>query len=90
VDIDITFIGVDGIDIVNGVTAAHPDEAAVNAAMVREARQSIVVADHTKLGKSAVSCICPLQDLDLIITDTGASDEDIAPFLKKKVAVSRS
>ena len=90
VDIDVAFIGVDGIDIGHGVTAAHPDEAAVNAAMFRRSRRSVVVADHTKLGKTAVSIICSLHAVDLIITDTGASDEDIAPYLKKKVAIIRS
>jgi len=90
IDIDIAFIGTDGIDIARGVTAAHPDEAEVNAAMFRQSSRSVVVADHTKLGKVAVSVICSLHAVDLIITDTGASDEDIAPFLKKKSAILRA
>jgi len=89
IDIDIAFIGTDGIDVAHGVTAAHPDEAKVNAAMFRHSRRSVVVADHTKLGKTAMSVICSLPAVDLIITDTGATDEDIEPFLKKKVDISR-
>jgi DeoR family transcriptional regulator of aga operon len=89
-EIDIAFIGVDGIDVEHGVTAAHPDEADVNAAMIRHAHRRVVVADHTKLGKTAMSLICPLHAVDMIVTDTGATDEAVAPFLKTKSVIVRA
>jgi len=87
IDIDIAFIGVDGIDPKAGLTAAHPDEADVNAAMIRKARRKVVVADHSKLGKTAPASICSLQYVDLIVTDTGAADDILAPFRAKKISI---
>ena len=86
-EIDIAFVGVDGIDAQAGLTAAHPDEADVNAVMIRQARRKVVVADHTKLGKSAGAFICPVRNVNLIVTDTGASNEAIASLRTGSVAV---
>jgi len=89
-DIDIAFIGVDGVDVAHGVTAAHPDEAAVNAAMVAKARRRVVVADHTKLGKSAAYPLCGLDVVDMIVTDTGANDDVVALLVEAGVNVVRA
>jgi DeoR/GlpR family transcriptional regulator of sugar metabolism len=86
---DKAFIGVNGIDAEHGATAYHPDEAALNSTMVRQSREKIVVADHTKLGVLATHLICPLKEISLIITDTDATDESIAPFTPKGIAVRR-
>jgi DeoR family transcriptional regulator of aga operon len=86
-EIDIAFIGVDGIDPKSGITAAHPDEADVNSAMIRQARRKVAVSDHSKLGKTAESFICPLHAIDLIVTDTGASDEALASIRARKISI---
>ncbi|BDI32796.1 GntR family transcriptional regulator [Capsulimonas corticalis] len=89
-EIDITFVGVDGIEPKSGLTANHPDEADVNAAMIRQARRKVVVADHSKLGRTADAFVCPLHAVDLIITDTGATDEALAPFRSKKISIQQA
>jgi len=88
-EIDIAFIGVDGLSVA-GVTSAHPDEAAVNAAMIAKARRRVVVADHTKLGKSAAYPLCPLDVVDLIVTDTGANDDVVAALVAAGVDIVRA
>ena len=47
---DKAFIGVDGIHPDHGLTTNCPDQAPVHRAMIRQARQRIVVADHSKIG----------------------------------------
>ena len=47
---DKAFIGACGVDVLRGVTTIEPDEAAVFRAMVRQAKQVIVVADSSKIG----------------------------------------
>jgi DeoR family transcriptional regulator, aga operon transcriptional repressor len=37
----------------------------------------IVVCDSSKLGRSALSSICPLSEIDDLITDVGASAEQL-------------
>jgi DeoR family transcriptional regulator of aga operon len=87
--VDRAFIGVNGIDSRQGLTCHNPDEAEMNHIIVRHSKQRIVVADHTKLGLVATHQICPVTAVHLLITDTGASDKAIAPFLQKGIEVRR-
>ncbi len=83
------FIGADGVDASWGVTCFSPDEAALNGTMVKHAQRKIVVADHSKFGAVAGWRICQCSEIDLLITDTGATDEMIAPFEAVGIRVVR-
>lgn len=83
------FIGADGIDAKSGATCYSPEEAYVNSAMVRHARRKIAVVDHTKFGKIAGWRICQTSELDLLVTDSGATDEMLAPFEKVHLQITR-
>src|SRR5829696_10501359 len=81
--VDKVFMGVDGIHIEHGLTTNYPDQATIHRAMMRQARQKIVVADHRKIGAIASALICPIDGVDTLITDRGASHESVAPFVAK-------
>jgi DeoR family transcriptional regulator of aga operon len=83
------FIGADGIDAKCGVSCYSPDEAQLNSAMVKRAQRKVAVVDHSKFGVVAGWRICPTSELDIIITDTGATDEMIAPFERAQIQVNR-
>lgn len=83
------FIGADGVDSKQGVTCFSPDESQLNSTMVRHAQRKIAVVDHSKFGVVAGWRICPTSELDLLITDSGATDEMIEPFEKARVQVMR-
>jgi DeoR family transcriptional regulator of aga operon len=83
------FIGADGIDPAWGVTCFSPDEAALNGTMVKHAQRKIAVVDHSKFGAVAGWRICPVSDLDVLITDNAASDEMIQPFEERGIQVLR-
>jgi len=83
------FVGADGIDAEWGVSCYSSDEAELNAAMVRRARRHIAVVDHTKLGVVGDWRICEAGTLKKLITDTGATDEMIAPFQNLGIEVIR-
>jgi DeoR family transcriptional regulator of aga operon len=87
--VDKVFIAVNGLHAGRGLTAGHPDEATANRAMIRQARQKIVVADHSKLGKVACALICPAGEVDVLITDTGAAESAVAPFRRMGIEVRR-
>src|SRR5438046_1308621 len=78
--VDKVFIGVDGIHCEHGLTTNYPDQAAIHRAMMRQARQRIVVADHRKIGLIGTSLIWPPTDYDILITDKTSTEEAIAPF----------
>ena len=88
--VDKVFIGVDGIHIEHGLTTNYPEQATIHRAMMRQARQRIVVADHRKIGAIGTALIWPAEDIDILITDKGATDEDIAPFVAKGIVVRRA
>ena len=88
--VDKAFIGVNGVDPVRGLTCFNPDEAELYRAMVKQAHQSIIVADHSKLSVVATHQICPLEEVDMMITDAAVSDEAIAPYIERGIEVRRA
>jgi DeoR family transcriptional regulator, aga operon transcriptional repressor len=75
-NVDVMFLGVDGVTAA-GVTTHDEIEAQTNRKMVERAARVIVVCDSSKLGRSALSSICPLAEIDELITDVGASAEQL-------------
>jgi len=83
------FIGVDGIDSQYGLTTTNALEATLNQRMILSAMNVIVLADHTKFGRHGFSRICGLDKIDMVISDTGVSDEQVKEFEEKGVKVVR-
>jgi DeoR family transcriptional regulator of aga operon len=87
--LDRLFLNVVGLHPERGCTTMEQDEALTFRAMVRQSREVIVVADSSKLGRISPSLICPITDIHTLVTDTGASEEQLAPFLERNVKVIR-
>lgn len=86
-NIDVAFVGVDGVDPVAGCTTHNDSEALTNAALVEQAARVIVVADSTKLGQVKFAPICEINAVDLLITDGEATEHQVAAFEKADVEV---
>lgn len=84
---DKVFIGVTGVDTEHGATTIEADEAAVFRTMSRRAKQVIVVADSSKVGMISPSVICPVNDIDILITDDGISQDVVKTFERCDVRV---
>ena len=84
---DKVFLGVCGVDPARGATTMEPEEAAVFRAMSRRARQVVVVADSSKVGKASSAVICPVNEIDILITDDGVSKEAVEAFRRFQVEV---
>jgi DeoR family transcriptional regulator of aga operon len=87
--VDLLFVGVNGIDAEQGLTCFNSDEMEINRSMVRQAKRCIAVADHSKLGVVANWQICTSDKIEMLITDTGATEQMIAPFIAKGIKVRR-
>jgi DeoR family transcriptional regulator of aga operon len=83
------FIGADGMDAKWGMSCFDAEEAELNRAMVLHSRRHIAVVDHTKLNTVAKYLICDTAMVRTLITDTGATDEMIAPYEKLGIEVLR-
>lgn len=83
----IVFLGANGISVKAGVTTSDPEEAAVKQAMMRNAQESVVLVDSTKVESIFPSVFSDGKDLDRIITDIDASQELVDGYIKKGVEV---
>lgn len=77
-NLDIVFLAVDGISPGAGLTTHHEIEAGTNRALLQRARHVTVVADSSKIDRVAFARICPLADVDELITDAGADRAALA------------
>jgi DeoR family transcriptional regulator of aga operon len=83
------FVGVDGLHPEWGATSFDQEEAELARTMTEHARRNVLVADHTKLVQVGNWRIARTGALHTIVTDTGASDEMIAPYLALGIEVLR-
>jgi len=47
------------------------------------------VADSSKLGAVTPALVCPITDIHMLITDTGAADKSVALFAERGIEVRR-
>jgi DeoR family transcriptional regulator of aga operon len=86
-NLDVAFIGVDGIDDRTGCTTHHEVEAHTDLALIERAGRVIVVADSSKIGRTAFARICPIERVDELITDRGASVRAVHALREAGVAI---
>ena len=85
-NVDLMFLGVDGINA-SGLTTYDEIEAQTDRKMVERAARVIVVCDSSKIGSSALSSICPLSEVDELITDVDAPAEQLDAVRRAGVEV---
>ena len=88
-NLDIAFVGVDGIAVQAGLTTHHEVEAHTNRTMIDRARRVIVVTDSSKLGRVAFAQICPIGEVDEVITDEGGAPGVVRRLTDAGVAVTQ-
>ncbi|GGQ27695.1 DeoR/GlpR family DNA-binding transcription regulator [Streptomyces roseolilacinus] len=71
---DVLFLGVHGVSVEAGLSTPNLAEAETNRRLIRSARRVVVVADHTKWGKVALSSFARLEEVDTLVTDAGVSE----------------
>ena len=76
--VDVAFIGTNGLSAERGLTTPDQSEAAAKRAMIKAARRSVVLTDHTKIGVDHFSRFADLEDIAAVITDDGLDPETAA------------
>lgn len=87
-NLDVAFVGVDGIDVAAGLTTHHEVEAHTNRALIERARRVVVVADGSKIGRVAFAGICGVDRVDDLITDGAADRRALAAIGEAGVRVT--
>ncbi len=85
--VDKLFLGVGGIDLDAGLTEYNIEDAQVKQAMIRSAKEVIVVADASKFGRVAFAAVAPLEKITRIITDSSIDPDIVAALQARDVEV---
>jgi DeoR family fructose operon transcriptional repressor len=75
VNVDVAFLGINGITAERGLTTPDLGEAQVKRAFTRAARRTVVLADHSKFGRAEFARVAGLDEIDTIITDSDLDAE---------------
>lgn len=77
VNVGTAVLGADGISAEAGVTTHDETEARTNHAMVAKAQRTIVVADGSKIGRTALARMADISEIDVLITDDSADPDEL-------------
>jgi len=87
--VNTAFVGTDGLTLEHGLTTHLIEGAEVVRTMAEHAERTVLVADSSKFGHAGFYRILPLEAVDILITDSGLSDEDAESIGSRGVSVMR-
>lgn len=85
--VDHFFLGVDGLEPETGPMTPDVLEAELNAVMIRSAREVTIVADSSKIGRTSLSLIAPINCVHRLITDAGISKRHVEVLESRGIEV---
>lgn len=87
IHVDRLFLGVDAINLEGGLMVYSPEEAELKRLMIKSAKETIVVCDHSKFEKMALMTICSIDQVQKVITGKDANEDDINMIRKLNIDV---
>ncbi|GAA4201507.1 DeoR/GlpR family DNA-binding transcription regulator [Streptosporangium oxazolinicum] len=69
--VDVAFMAANGCSVAKGLTTPYPAEAAIKRAMIGAAQRCVLLADHTKFANNYLARFASIQEIDVVISDTG-------------------
>jgi DeoR family galactitol utilization operon repressor len=89
-NVRLAFVGTDGFTLERGMTTHLMEGAEIVKAMKAHAETTVLMADSGKYGKIGFSSVLPLSAMDLILTDSGLSDEAVGELSGAGIAIKRT
>ena len=86
---DLLFLAVKAVSAETGLGDHTITESSLKKQMLKSAEKIVVLADHSKLGKTALSRICSIEEVDILITDDKAAPGILAEMTAAGVEVIR-
>ena len=78
--VDKAVLGVSAIDPAYGISTASQAEAQIKKMILKAARVSIALADHSKFGNQGFAYVGPTTDIDVLVTDSGTDPQYLGPI----------
>jgi DeoR/GlpR family transcriptional regulator of sugar metabolism len=85
--VDMAILGADAISCEDGLCSPSPVTAQTKTAMIQKAEQIVIVADHSKLGHSALYHIVGIEKIATLVTDDKADPALLEDFRKAGLEV---
>jgi len=90
INVDVAFLGTNGISMARGLTTPDPAEAAVKRLMLGCAAKRVLLADHSKFGVVKGTKHGDLDDIDVLISDAGLTDDQYTQLRTAGIDVERT
>lgn len=87
INADIAFISARGFRLDEGLTDFNVYEAELKREMLGHAGKCVALMDYTKLENVSTASFCPAKNVDLLITDSKASEEALNLYKKQGIEV---
>ncbi|HUO35073.1 MAG TPA: DeoR/GlpR family DNA-binding transcription regulator [Candidatus Acidoferrum sp.] len=71
IQVDKAILGASAIDPACGISTATQAEALLKRMILKAAHVSVAVVDHTKFERREFAQVCPVSDIDILVTDSG-------------------
>jgi DeoR/GlpR family transcriptional regulator of sugar metabolism len=78
--VDKAVLGVSAIDSQYGISTASQAEAQIKKMILKSARVSIALADHSKFGNQGFAYVGPITDVDILVTDSATDPKYLRPL----------
>ena len=75
--IDVLFISCDGLSFQHGLTTPYREEHTIKRAMIEHAHRVVALVDQSKFGNVQMFSFAAFEEIDVLVTDTRADDEDV-------------
>lgn len=87
IHVDSAFLGTIALSTREGLTTTDPREALTKEAVMKHARQRILLADSSKIDKVSFVKFAAIEDIDILITDKKATKKQLNDIRKRGVKV---
>lgn len=85
--VDKAFLTADAVDLDFGISNTNYLEAGVKSQVAHAGRKVILIADHSKFGMMALTKLCDLKDVQMVITDQGLSRNTVVEMQNMGIVV---
>lgn len=84
---DKLILSADGISVEAGITTHHHQEAEISKTMMERTKNTIVVADFSKIGRENFSYIAPIDAADILVTNENCNRQELADMKERGLEV---
>jgi DeoR family fructose operon transcriptional repressor len=85
--VDVLFMSCDGFSFPRGMTTPYQNEALIKRAMINSARRVVALVDHSKFGNDQMFSCGTLNEIDVLISDTGLDEDAVAVLAEHEVDI---